>query len=147
MSCVYLPLKRRRDMGLEHDADLNKLKEDLQREKERLEKLEKEVKEKMKQQTQNAWPRRQGRWRIWPSCMHLKLTCPFLFGGKLWGKMANVLPCIWPRCICSQASRLLSWMSSFVLFSPSSLYVTALMLIKSFKQKHWKVPQVIMASV
>ena len=48
-------------MGLEHDADLNKLKEDLQRERERLEKLEKEVKEKMKQQSQNAWPRRQGR--------------------------------------------------------------------------------------
>ena len=50
-------------MGSEHDADLNKLKEDLQRERERLEKLEKEVKEKMKQQSQsqNAWPRRQGR--------------------------------------------------------------------------------------
>ena len=63
MSCVYLPLKRTRDMGSEHDADLNKLKEDLQRERERLEKLEKEVKEKMKQQSQsqNAWPRRQGR--------------------------------------------------------------------------------------
>ena len=61
MSCVYLPLKQRRDMGFENDADLNKLKEDLQRERERLEKLEKEVKEKMKQQTQNAWPRRQGR--------------------------------------------------------------------------------------
>ena len=49
-------------MGFENDADLNKLKEDLQRERERLEKLEKEVKEKMKQQSQNAaWPRRQGR--------------------------------------------------------------------------------------
>ena len=32
MSCVYLPLKRRRDMGFENDADLNKLKEDLQKE-------------------------------------------------------------------------------------------------------------------
>ena len=48
-------------MGLENDADLKKLQEELRRERERVEKLEKEVKERMRQQLQNSGARRQGR--------------------------------------------------------------------------------------
>ena len=84
-------------------------------------------------------------WRLslWSSC--LIFFTFFLFGGKLWGKMAKMLTCVWPRCICSQASFLNVFICS--LFTIYSLHVSAWMLIKSFKQKHWKVPQVIMASV
>ena len=46
---------------LENDADLKKLQEELRRERERVEKLEKEVKERMRQQLQNSGARRQGR--------------------------------------------------------------------------------------
>ena len=56
-------IKGARDMGLENDADLKKLQEELRRERERVEKLEKEVKERMRQQLQNSGARRQGRWR------------------------------------------------------------------------------------
>ena len=48
-------------MGLENDADLKKLQEELQREREKVEKLEKELKERMRQQLQNSGSRRQGR--------------------------------------------------------------------------------------
>ena len=54
-------IKGARDMGLENDADLKKLQEELRRERERVEKLEKEVKERMRQQLQNSGARRQGR--------------------------------------------------------------------------------------
>ena len=48
-------------MGLENDSDLKKLQEKLRREREKVERLEKEVKEKMRQQLQNSGARRQGR--------------------------------------------------------------------------------------
>ena len=49
-----------RDMGLENDSDLKKLQEKLRREREKVERLEKEVKERMRQQLQNSGARRQG---------------------------------------------------------------------------------------
>ena len=50
-------------MGLENDAELKKLEEELQRERERVARLEREVNEKMRQQAQkNSGARRQGRW-------------------------------------------------------------------------------------
>ena len=48
-------------MGLENDADLKKLQEELRREREKVEKLEKELKERMRQQSENSGARRQGR--------------------------------------------------------------------------------------
>ena len=56
-----LVFKGARDMGLENDADLKKLQEELQREREKVEKLEKELKERMRRQLQNSGSRRQGR--------------------------------------------------------------------------------------
>ena len=47
-------------MGLENDSDLKKLQEKLRREREKVERLEKEVKERMRQQLQNSGARRQG---------------------------------------------------------------------------------------
>ena len=50
------------NMGLENDADLRRLEEELRRERERVARLEREVKEKMRQQAEkNAAERRQGR--------------------------------------------------------------------------------------
>ena len=49
-------------MGLENDAELKKLEKELQRERERVARLEREVKEKMRQQAQkNSGARGQGR--------------------------------------------------------------------------------------
>ena len=49
-------------MGLEKDADLKRLQEELRRERERVARLEREVKERMRQQAEkNAAARRQGR--------------------------------------------------------------------------------------
>ena len=48
-------------MGLENDADLKKLQEELRREREKVEKLEKELKERMRQQSEKSGARRQGR--------------------------------------------------------------------------------------
>ena len=49
-------------MGLENDTELKKLEKVLQRERERVARLEREVKEKMRQQAQkNSGARRQGR--------------------------------------------------------------------------------------
>ena len=53
--------KRARDMGLDNDADLKRLQEELQREREKVERLEKELKERMRQQAQKSETRRQGR--------------------------------------------------------------------------------------
>ena len=50
------------NMAFENDADLKRLEEELRREKERVARLEREVKEKMRQQAEkNAAARRQGR--------------------------------------------------------------------------------------
>ena len=48
-------------MGLDNDADLKRLQEELQREREKVERLEKELKERMRQQAQKSETRRQGR--------------------------------------------------------------------------------------
>ena len=49
-------------MGLEKDTELKKLEEELQRERERVARLEREVKEKMRQQAKKiSGARRQGR--------------------------------------------------------------------------------------
>ena len=49
-------------MGLENDADLKRMEAELKRERERVARLEREVKEKMRQQAQkNSGARRQGR--------------------------------------------------------------------------------------
>ena len=56
-----------RTMGLENDADLKRMREELKREKERVARLEREVKERMRREAQKAADSRtRGRWpRIW----------------------------------------------------------------------------------
>ena len=48
-------------MGFDNDADLKRLQEELRREREKVERLEKELKERMRQQAQKSETRRQGR--------------------------------------------------------------------------------------
>ena len=48
-------------MGFDNDADLKRLQEELRREREKVERLEKELKERMRHQAQKSGSRQQGR--------------------------------------------------------------------------------------